>query len=169
MYILHRHFYYKLALCLLNILCVESLVFLFTLVPSISREENLYETVIYFGLIIGSQLYCLIQLFNPKQNYVVLRIDKEGILLSEKKDDSVFVPWESIRCVTFVEEYYGSKIAILEYSKKTHYLRLTTYFHNHKPRKAIKAAYNCADNKKKIREIRDSLLFTYELWGIPKQ
>jgi hypothetical protein len=47
---------------------------------------------------------------------------------------------------------------------------LTHYFHSFRPKSAIKAAYEYADNKKKIREVKDWLPSSYEqiMWNISK-
>lgn len=102
-------------------------------------------------------------------NFIVLRIDDNGIYLCPKKNEGVFIPWEKIRYVTFVEDYNASKIAILQYNKESHYLELTHYFYYGiciKPKKAIKAAYKYADNEKKVKDIKAPLSFEYEscLW-----
>jgi len=111
-------------------------------------------------------LYYLVKYFDKKNNYVVLKIDNYGIFLCPNRNENVFISWEKIKYVTFVVDFYGSKIAILQYNKKSHYMSLTEYFFflliNFTPRSAIKAAYKYADNIKKIKEVKADLLFNYE-------
>ena len=112
-------------------------------------------------------LYYLVKYFDKKNNYVVFKIDNDGIFLCPNRNENVFIPWEKIKYVTFVyDDLYGTKVAILQYSKKSHYMLLSDYFIFLKihfyPRNAVKAAYKYADNIKKIKEIKTDLFFNYE-------
>ena len=48
---------------------------------------------------------------------------------------------------------------------------VTPYFFCFRPRHAIKAAYECADNGDKVLEVKDYLYSTYEdiMWTISKR
>lgn len=115
-------------------------------------------------------LFFGIQLLRKNLDFVVLRIDENGLFLCSKKDEGTFVTWENIKFIIFVIDDYGSKIVVRQHNKGTHYLLLTDYFNCLRPKNAIKAAYEYADNKKKVREVKDSLALDYEaiLWRISK-
>ena len=77
-----------------------------------------------------------------------------------------------IKYMTFVyDDLRGTKVAILQYNKKSHYMLLSDYFIFLKihfyPRNAVKAAYKHADNAKKIKELKDYINSNYEsgLWS----
>ena len=83
-------------------------------------------------------------------------------VICSKKDEGVYIPWEKIKYVIFVIENYGSKIIVRQHNKETHELLLRDYFNCFRPRSAIKAAYKYADDKKKIKEVKDYLVSSYE-------
>ena len=62
----------------------------------------------------------------------------------------------------FVVANNGSKIIIRQHNKETHELLLRDYFNCFRPRSAIKAAYKYVDDKKKIKEVKDYLVSSYE-------
>ena len=115
-------------------------------------------------------LFFGIQLLRKNLDFVVLRIDENGLFLCSKKDEGTFVTWENIKFIIFVIDDYGSKIVVRQHNKGTHYRLLTDYFNCLRPKNAIKAAYEYADNKKKVREVKDSLALDYEaiMWRISK-
>ena len=95
-------------------------------------------------------------------NYVIVRIDDSGVILCSKKDEDVYIPWEKIRHIIFVLDKNSSRIILRQQNKETHYLELTKYYHYFRPKKMIEAAYEYADDKKKIIEVNDYLYSTYE-------
>lgn len=113
-------------------------------------------------------LFYLIKFLRKKMDFIVLRIDNNGMFLCSKKNEGIFVPWQKIKYVIFVVDDYGSKIVIHQYNKENHYLLLTDYFNCFRPKNAIKAAYKYADNNKKIREVKDDLVSTFDsiMWRI---
>ena len=119
---------------------------------------------------IAYTLFFGIQLLRKNLDFLVLKIDENGLFLSSKKNEGTFVPWEKIKYVIFVIDDYGSKIVIRQHNKDTHDLLLTDYFNCLRPKNAIKAAYIYADDKKKIKEVKDSLALDYEaiMWRISK-
>ena len=116
-------------------------------------------------------LYFLIKYLRKDLDFATLRIDDNGVLLCSKKDEGVFVSWEKIRYVIFVLNDYGSKIIVRQYNKETHELLLTDYFHSFRPKSAIKAAYEYADNANKVIEVKDYLHSSYEdvMWSMSKR
>ena len=70
--------------------------------------------------------------------------------------------------IIFVRDEYGSKIIVRQHNKETCELLLTHYFYVFRPKSAIKAAYEYADNKNKIMEVKDYLEISYEdiMWKI---
>ena len=115
-------------------------------------------------------LFFLIKYLRKDLDFVAFRIDDSGVFLCSKKNEGVFVPWEKIKYVIFVVDDYGTKIVIRQHNKDTHDLLLTDYFNCLTPKNAIKAAYIYADDKKKIKEVKDSLALDYEaiMWRISK-
>lgn len=169
MYTIERKDYYKICIYfgIVNFIIAVSCLYVF--ITSVAHGFCLEGSFIYLLFSIILILYYLIKYFRKDLNFTVLRIDDNGIYLCPKKNEGVFIPWEKIRYVTFVEDYNYSKIAILQYNKESHYLELTPYFRYGiclKPKKAIKAAYKYADNEKKIKDIKAPWFFTYEdcLW-----
>ena len=137
---------------------------------SIVLDTALVFSFIFFFYSIAYTLFYLIKYLRKDLDFVALRIDESGMFLCSKKDEGVFISWEKIRYVIFVVANNGSKIIIRQHNKETHELLLTHYFHSFRPKSAIKAAYEYADNKKKIREVKDWLPSSYEqiMWNISK-
>lgn len=167
MYIIRRRFYYKTCLCLGIVICMMSSIFLYF---SIVLDTALLFSFIFFFYSIAYTLFYLIKYLRKDLDFVALRIDDSGMLLCSKKDEGVFVPWEKIKYVIFVVADSGSKIIIRQYNKETHELLLAHYFHSFRPKSAINAALEYADDKKKIREVKDRLPSSYEkiMWNISK-
>ena len=167
MYVINRNKIYKLHVWLGIIPSILSFVYVYRILTHIYVWDSfsLFMTSLGVGYPLYT-LYYLVKYFDKKNNYVVFKIDNYGIFLCPNKNENVFIPWEKIKYVTFVVDFYGSKIAILQYNKKSHYMSLTEYFAflliNFTPRSAIKAAYKYADNIKKIKEVKADLLFNYE-------
>ena len=167
MYIIRRRFYYKTCLCLGIVICIMSSILLYF---SIVLDTALVFSFIFFFYSIAYTLFYLIKYLRKDLDFVALRIDESGMFLCSKKDEGVFISWEKIRYVIFVVADSGSKIIIRQHNKDTYELLLTHYFHSFRPKSAIKAAYEYADNKKKIREVKDWLPSSYEqiMWNISK-
>ena len=169
MYIIFRRDYYKLCFSLGFIWCIICGIVVYYLIVVCNHSWNFTLLMSLFISIIFS-LYFLIKYLRKDLDFATLRIDDNGVLLCSKKDEGVFVSWEKIRYVIFVLNDYGSKIIVRQYNKETHELLLTDYFHSFRPKSAIKAVYEYADNKKKIREVKDWLPSSYEqiMWNISK-
>ena len=167
MYIIFRRLYYKVCVILGIAVSIFTGILLYL---AIVRDVALFYAFIAFSYCVVSTLYYLVKYLKKDLDYVALRIDDNGVLLCSKKDEGVFVSWEKIRYVIFVLNDYGSKIIVRQYNKETYELLLTHYFHSFRPKSAIKAAYEYADNKKKIREVKDWLPSSYEqiMWNISK-
>lgn len=176
MYEIRKNKYHKLQVCLGIIPSVLSCVLIYQI---ITHTYNRWDSYSLLGLLLGIlfplfTLYHLIKYFDKKNNCVVFKIDDNGILLHSAKNDlfsvkneDVFIPWENIKYVTFVyDNIWGTKVAILQYNKKSHYMLLSDYYFFLKihfyPRGAVKAAYKYADNVKKIKEIEECIQFNYE-------
>lgn len=172
MYEIHKNKIYKLEVWLGIIPSILSCIYVYKGVIN----TYIWDSFSLFMLSLGFffplyTLYYLVKYFDPQNKYVVFRIDNYGIFLCPNKNESVFIPWEKIRYVTFVyDDLRGTKVAILQYSKKSHYMLLSDYFIFLKihfyPRNAVKAAYKCTDNAKKIKELKDYIDSNYEsgLW-----
>ena len=93
------------------------------------------------------------------------------MLLCSKKNEEVFIKWEKIKFVIFVVDDYGSKVIVRQHNKETQELLLRDYFNCFRPRGAIKAACEYADDIDKIREVKDSLASTYNsiMWDISEK
>lgn len=168
MYIIYRRDCYKLCLYWGVLLCTITFPAVYYLV---FVESYSWDFVLFAGLFfsIAYTLYCLISYLRKDLNYLVLRIDEDGLFLCSKKDEGSFLPWKRIRSVIFVRDEYGSKIIVRQHNKKTCELLLTHYcFYLFRPKRAIKAAYEYADNKNKIMEVKDYLEISYEdiMWKI---
>lgn len=167
MYIIERKDYYKFAIILGLISCsiISLAVFLLT---ADGEDYWDFKSFTSFTFSIAYTLYFTVKYLRREINYVVLRIDESGIFLCSKKDDGSFIPWERIRYVIFVRDEYGSKIIVRQHNKETCELLLTHYFYVFRPKSAIKAAYEYADNKNKIMEVKDYLEISYEdiMWKI---
>lgn len=177
MYEIRKKKYHKLQVCLGIIPSILSCVLIYQIIAHTYYRWDSYRLLgLFLGILFPLfTLYHLIKYFDKKNNYVVFKIDDYGILLHSVKNDSfhiknedVFIPWEKIKYVTFVyDNFVGTKVAILQYNKKSHYMLLTDYFYflriHFYPRGAVKAAYKYADNVKKIKEKEEPFLsFYYE-------
>lgn len=167
MYIIYRKDYYKLCFFLGIILCSIVCPTVYFLIVV---ENHFWNFVSFMSLFISIAytLFFGIQLLRKNLDFVVLRIDENGMFICSKKNEGTFVSWEKIKCVIFVIDDYGSKIVIRQHNKDTHYLLLTDYFNCFRPKNAINAAYKYADDKNKIREVKDCLALDYEaiMWRI---
>ena len=118
-------------------------------------------------------LFYFIKYLNKNLNFLALRIDEDGMFVCEKKNEGIFIPWEKIKHVIFVIDAgnRGSIIIIRQHNKETHYFTLTYYFWSFRPKSAIEAAYRYADDKKKIREVKDYICLHYEsiMWNISER
>ncbi len=169
MYKIERKDYYKLCIYIGIVNCIIFGALLYSSITYALHGLSLDFSFLLSLFAVIFTLFYLIKYYRKDFNFTVLRIDDYGIFLCPQKDEGVFIPWEKIKYVTFIDDYGGSKIAILQYNKKSHYLLLTQYFQfgiNLKPKNAIKAAYKHSDNPKKIKDIKADLSFTYEdcLW-----
>lgn len=169
MYVIYRKDYYKLCFCLGIILCSIVCPIVYVLIVVENHSWNFASFMSLF-ISIAYTLFFGIQLLRKNLDFLVLKIDENGLFLSSKKNEGTFVPWEKIKYVIFVTDDYGSKIVIRQHNKETHDLLLTDYFNCLRPKNAIKAAYIYADDKKKIKEVKDSLALDYEaiMWRISK-
>ena len=161
MYIINRNDYYKLCFCLGIMLCFLSSILVYLLIVVYDRPWDIYSFLSLF-ISISYTLFFLIKYLKKKSDYVALSIDEKAIFICSKKDEGVYIPWEKIKYVIFVIENYGSKIIVRQHNKETHELLLRDYFNCFRPRSAIKAAYKYADDKKKIKEVKDYLVSSYE-------
>ena len=170
MYILYRKDYYKRTIYPGIVLCIMCGVLSY---HSIARRDE-FPAFLMIMLTIWSitvTLYYLIKYLRKDKDFVVLRIDDNGILLCQKKNEEVFIKWEKIKFVIFVVDDYGSKVIVRQHNKEIHELLLTDYFYVLRPRGAIKAACKYADDINKIREVKDSLASTYNsiMWDISEK
>ena len=167
MYVIFRKDYYKLCFCIGIISCIICCIAVYIYIAIYNHSWNF---IFFISLFMSTTytLFYLVKFLRKKLDFVALRIDNNGIFLCSKKSEGVFIPWHKIKHVIFVVDEYGSKIVIHQYNKENHYLLLTDYFNCFRPQKAIKAAYKYADNAKKIREVKDDLVSTYEsiMWRI---
>ena len=154
MYIISRNKYYRLCFCLGVIWCSIVCPILYFQIVVKNQSWNFISFTSLF-ISIAYTLFFGIQLLRKSINFVVLKIDEYGMFLCSKKDEGVYIPWEKIKYVIFVIENYGSKIIVRQ-------LLLRDYFNCFRPRSAINAAYKYADDKKKIREVKDYLVSSYE-------
>ena len=159
MFTLYQKDYYKQCICLGLVNCI---IFGITLYYSSSGTFSFDSSLILLSLSIIFTLYYLTKFLMRNLNYVIIRIDDSGVILCNKMDEDVYVPWEKIRHVIFVLDKNSSRIILRQQNKETHYLELTKYYHCFRPKKMIEAAYEYADDKKKIIEVNDYLYSTYE-------
>lgn len=167
MYIINRRLYYKICFCTGIVVSIISGILLYL---AIVRDIALIYAFILFTYCVVSTLYYLIKYLRKDLDFVALRIDDNGMFLCSKKDEGTYIPWEKIKHVIFVVANNGSKIIIRQHDKETFEFLLAHYFHCFRPKGAINAAYKYADDKKKIREVKDSLALDYEtiMWRISK-
>ena len=164
MYAINRNKIYKLRVWFGIIPSTLCLVYVFLILTHVTEWDP--SSIFLFGFPFYTLFYT-IKYFDKRNNYVVFKIDDDGIFLCPNRNEHVFIPWGKIKYLTFVYQdfYGGTKVAILQYNKESHYMLLTdyftfiTYFY---PRKAVKAAYEHIDYVEKIKEIKAPLLFDYE-------
>ena len=165
MYAINRNKTYKLRIWFGLIPSTLCLVYVFLILTHVTEWDP--SSIFLFGFPFYT-LFCTIKYFDKRNNYVVFKIDDDGIFLRPNRDEHVFIPWGKIKYLTFVyDDFYGTKVAILQYNKESHYMLLTEYFiflNRHLyPRKAVKAAYEHIDYVEKIKEIKAPfLVFDYE-------
>ena len=160
MYVKYRKDSYKCYLRLGIPNCILSSLLLYYLI-----KHNIYFELAFLFLFfsVTYMLFYLIKYLNKNLNFLALRIDEDGMFVCEKKNEGIFIPWEKIKHVIFVVDELGSKIVIRQHNKETHYFLLKKYFWILRPKSAIEAAYRYADDKKKIREVKDWVVLPYEL------
>ena len=159
MYIIFRRLYYKICVILGIAVSIFTGILLYL---AIVRDVALFYAFIAFSYCVVSTLYYLVKYLKKDLDYVALRIDDNGMFLCSKKDEGTYIPWEKIKLVIFVVANNGSKIIIRQHNKETCEFLLAHYFHCFRPKSAINAAYKYADDKKKIREVKDYLVSSYE-------
>ena len=116
MYTIERKDYYKICIYLL-IACyiiVEGIC-IYAYIAYPPQRLCTTDSFIFLLFCIILILYYLIKYFRKDLNFTVLRIDDNGIYLCPKKNEGVFIPWEKIRYVTFIEDYNYSKMTNLDY------------------------------------------------------
>lgn len=161
MYTIYRKDYYKKGITSGIKACVAIGIPVFIAIFVYNIHNNEMEIMV-FAFFVLFTLYFFIKFYSKSQDFLVLRIDEDGIFLCPRKDEGVFVSWDKIRYVIFVIDSYGSKMIVRQYSKDTHYFLFADYFFNDRPRKVIDAARENADDEKKVREVKDSLGLDYE-------
>ena len=164
MYILYRKDYYKLTIYLGIVLCIMCGVLSY---HSIARRDE-FPAFLMIMLTIWSitvTLYYLIKYLRKDKDFVVLRIDDNGILLCQKKNEEVFIEWEKIKHVIFLRYGRGSKVIVRQHNRETHEIFFTIDYTYERvmPRGAIKAAYKYTDDRDKIMEVGSFLdpVYTY--------
>ena len=169
MYAINRNKTYKLRVWFGLIPSIPSLVYVYLSLTRVDVWDSF--SIFMMSLGFGYPLYTLfytIKYFDKRNNYDVFKIDDDGIFLRPNRNEHVFIPWGKIKYLTFAyDDCYGTKVAILQYNKESHYMLLTEYFTFLKrhlyPRKAVKAAYEHIDYVEKIKEIKAPFLgFNYE-------
>ena len=163
MYILYRKDYYKRTIYPGIVLCIMCGVLSY---HSIARRDEFpdFLKIMLTIWIITVTLYYLIKYLRKDKDFVVLRIDDNGILLCQKKNEEVFIEWEKIKHVIFLHYNGGSKVIVRQHNKETHELFFTiNYYEGVMPRGAIKAAYKYTDDRDKIMEVGSFLdpVYTY--------
>ena len=151
MYILYRKDYYKRTIYPGIVLCIMCGVLSY---HSIARRDEFpaFLMIMFTIWIITVTLYYLIKYLRKDKDFVVLRIDDNGILLCQKKNEEVFIEWEKIKHVIFLHYYRrGSKVIVRQHNKETHELFFTINYSYEgvMPRGAIKAAYKYTDDRDK--------------------
>ncbi len=163
MYILYRKDYYKLTIYPGIVLCIMCGVLSY---HSIARRDE-FPAFLMIMLTIWSitvTLYYLIKYLRKDKDFVVLRIDDNGMLLCQKKNEEVFIEWEKIKHVIFLHYIRGSKVIVRQHNRETHEIFFTiNYYEGFMPRGAIKAAYKYTDDRDKIMEV-GSFLYTVYDW-----
>lgn len=155
MYTIYHNSYYKLNMKAGTIFTISMLT-LFIFVKSTVINS------IYFDILIGliafgitCTIYCIVKCYNEKNNFIVLRVDEQGIFLCPQKDKGTFMPWDKIKYLTFAvtgRKFNDDvKIAIWKIDNKAYYLSLTKFFYLKPPKKAMREVYKYADDKQKIK------------------
>ena len=123
MYILYRKDYYKRTIYSGIVLCIMCGVLSY---HSIARRDEFpaFLMIMLTIWIITVTLYYLIKYLRKDKDFVVLRIDDNGILLCQKKNEEVFIEWEKIKHVIFLRYIRGSKVIVRQHNKETHELFL---------------------------------------------
>ena len=151
MYILYRKDYYKRTIYPGIVLCIMCGVLSY---HSIARRDEFpaFLMIMLTIWIITVTLYYLIKYLRKDKDFVVLRIDDNGILLCQKKNEEVFIEWEKIKHVIFLRYKRGSKVIVRQHNKETHEIFFTIdYTYEYvMPRGAIKASYKYTDDRDKI-------------------
>ena len=164
MYILYRKDYYKRTIYPGIVLCIMCGVLSY---HSIARRDEFpdFLKIMLTIWIITVTLYYLIKYLRKDKDFVVLRIDDNGILLCQKKNEEVFIEWEKIKHVIFLRYRRGSKVIVRQHNRATHEIFFTIDYTYERvmPRGAIKAAYKYTDDRDKIMEVGSFLdpVFTY--------
>ena len=164
MYILYRKDYYKRTIYPGIVLCIMCGVLSY---HSIARRDEFpaFLMIMLTIWIITVTLYYLIKYLRKDKDFVVLRIDDNGILLCQKKNEEVFIEWEKIKHVIFLHYIRGSKVIVRQHNRETHEIFFTIDYTYERvmPRGAIKAAYKYTDDRDKIMEVGSFLdpVFTY--------
>ena len=164
MYIIYRKDYYKPIICEGILGCIMFGVLSY---HSIARRDE-FPAFLMIMLTIWSitvTLYYLIKYLRKDKDFVVLRIDDNGMLLCQKKNEEVFIEWEKIKHVIFLRYNGGSKVIVRQHNKETYELFFTISYKSEfvMSRGAIKAAYKYTDDRDKIMEVGSFLdpVFTY--------
>ena len=164
MYILYRKDYYKRTIYSGIVLCIMCGVLSY---HSIARRDEFpdFLKIMLTIWIITVTLYYLIKYLRKDKDFVVLRIDDNGILLCQKKNEEVFIEWEKIKHVIFLRYRRGSKVIVRQHNRETHEIFFTIDYTYERvmPRGAIKEAYKYTDNRDKIMEV-GSILYTVYDW-----
>ena len=164
MYILYRKDYYKRTIYSGIVLCIMCGVLSY---HSIARRDEFpdFLKIMLTIWIITVTLYYLIKYLRKDKDFVVLRIDDNGILLCQKKNEEVFIEWEKIKHVIFLRYRRGSKVIVRQHNRETHEIFFTIDYTYERvmPRGAIKAAYKYTDDRDKIMEVGSFLdpVYTY--------
>ena len=152
MYILYRKDYYKRTICEGILGCIMFGVLPYHYIARGEGEEFSAFYVIIVTIFIIFTLYYLIKYLRKDIDFVVLRIDDNGILLCQKKNEEVFIEWEKIKHVIFLHYYRrGSKVIVRQHNEETHELFFTISYKSEgvMSRGAIKAAYKYTDDRDK--------------------
>lgn len=166
MYIIYRKDYYKPIICEGILGCIMFGVLPYHYIARGEGEESsAFSVIIVTIFFIIFTLYYLIKYLRKDKDFVVLRIDDNGILLCQKKNEEVFIEWEKIKHVIFLHYNGGSKVIVRQHNKETHELFFTINYKSEfvMSRGAIKAAYKYTDDRDKIMEV-GSFLYTVYDW-----
>lgn len=167
MYLRYRKDYYKQYFCTGIEMCILFGIASYYCIAVLRNDLLAFIPIMVIIVSITAALYNLIKYLKYLRkdiDFVVLRIDDNGMLLCRKKNEEVFIKWEKIKHVIFVIDRYASKskVIVRQHNKETHELLLNdAYFHTIRPRGAIKAAYKYTDDRDKIMEVKTNLGTTY--------